>query len=675
MMNSPIVIRWLFCLLLTLAGVFPAPASSVAATEPLVLGSGDSYYIAGHMEVLKDPSRSMDFRKALEAYGRGEFLPLPGTLNAGYGRNAYWIHFTLKRGVAFPEKSMLSLLPSYTNSLKVYVQRQGRSPRLPSSFRPVMLGSDVPVAERPVLNPNFVIPLDLQADEPVEVFVRVYSKGSISLTGQVATYGSLRNSTYDSIMIQFGYLGIAAVLCVMNLIFFFAIRDRLLLYLALYVFTVLVNNLAVSGMSTLLFPNHAHLISDYMVYMGIGAQVLVFSAFSYHLFRDFAGLWLLRYIRFMSVVGVLTIISVSLGFYASVVPFALIGIIILITMLLLTSKRLLVSMPQSGIFITIAFGISTLGYFYQIFRLIGIIPLEPGWEINMVEPATLVHMVLISIALSERFRITERQLGEASRHAEKRATELASDMTGELRDNKERLEVALAAEHLAAERQHRFLTMLSHEYRTPLAIIQGNLDILAINTETGVESESAELIKMRRAVNRLVDVMDVSLEQSRMMDPQVEGKFTRFGADEFVRQQVEAVRWMWPDRNFTLASSLSGEYIRGEMPLLNTALFNLLDNAQKYSPVDSTVGVSCRRHDDIVEIIVSNKTKGLDAGECDSLFDKYRRGGSSHDTPGAGIGLWLVRQIIEQHLGGVHLTSGPDDTVTVTITLPLNREE
>ncbi|MWV54497.1 histidine kinase, partial [Chlorobium phaeovibrioides] len=546
MMNSPIVIRWLFCLLLTLAGVFPAPASSVAATEPLVLGSGDSYYIAGHMEVLKDPSRSMDFRKALEAYGRGEFLPLPGTLNAGYGRNAYWIHFTLKRGVAFPEKSMLSLSPSYTNSVKVYVQRQGRSPLLPSSFRPVMLGSDVPVAERPVLNPNFVIPLDLQADEPVEVFVRVYSKGSISLTGQVATYGSLRNSTYDSIMIQFGYLGIAAVLCVMNLIFFFAIRDRLLLYLVLYVFTVLVNNLAVSGMSTLLFPNHAHLISDYMVYMGIGAQVLVFSAFSYHLFRDFAGLWLLRYIRFMSVVGVLTIISVSLGFYASVVPFALIGIIILITVLLIASKKLLVSMPQSGSFITVAFGISMLGYFFQIFRLIGIIPLEPGWEINMVEPATLVHMVLISIALSERFRITERQLGEASRHAEKRATELASDMTGELRDNKERLEVALAAEHLAAERQHRFLTMLSHEYRTPLAIIQGNLDILAINTETGVESESAELIKMRRAVNRLVDVMDVSLEQSRMMDPQVGGKFTRCGADEFVRQQVEAVRWMWP---------------------------------------------------------------------------------------------------------------------------------
>lgn len=71
-------------------------------------------------------------------------------------------------------------------------------------------------------------------------------------------------------------------------------------------------------------------------------------------------------------------------------------------------------------------------------------------------------------------------------------------MTSELRDNKERLEVALAAEHLSTERQHRFLTMLSHEYRTPLAIIQGNLDILAIHPETVAESESPELMKMRR---------------------------------------------------------------------------------------------------------------------------------------------------------------------------------
>jgi len=49
------------------------------------------------MEVLKDPSRNIDFKAAHEAYAQGEFIPLPGTLNAGYGRSAYWIHFTIQR--------------------------------------------------------------------------------------------------------------------------------------------------------------------------------------------------------------------------------------------------------------------------------------------------------------------------------------------------------------------------------------------------------------------------------------------------------------------------------------------------------------------------------------------------------------------------------------------------
>ena len=151
MISPPKSIRWLFCLVLGLVGVFPAPASSAAATEPLVLGSGNSYYIAGHMEVLKDPSENLEFRDALAAFERGDFQPMDGNLNAGYGRAAYWIHFSMIRQKGFPEKAMLSLSPSYTNSVKVYVQRQGRSPLLPSSFRPFLLGSDVPVAERPVL--------------------------------------------------------------------------------------------------------------------------------------------------------------------------------------------------------------------------------------------------------------------------------------------------------------------------------------------------------------------------------------------------------------------------------------------------------------------------------------------------------------------------------------------
>jgi hypothetical protein len=433
--------------------LFLVPGTGLSQQAALTLSDKPHYFLAGHMEVLRDPSLRMGFSEALSRHREGAFRALEGNLNAGYARSAYWLHFTLVRSEAFPRKAMLSISPSYTNEVGAYVLTAGKSASRPSSYRRIDLGSDVPVVRRPVLNPDFVIPLDLRENQPLDVFVRVYSKGSISLTGKVSSVDDLRNSTYGNIMMQFGYLGIALVLCVMNLIFFISIRDRLYLYFALYSLIVLGNNLGVSGMIALILPASAHILYDYMVYMGIGAQMLVFSEFCYALFRGSAGSWSLRYMRLMSLTGLFTMVAVPLGFYYLIVPSALIGIIFLIVMLLIISKNILESMPQSGIFITIAFGISTLGYFYQILRLIGIFPLESSLNINMVEPATLVHMVLISIALSERFRITERQLGEASREAEKRAMELAADMTSELRENKERLEVALAAEHLSLERQ------------------------------------------------------------------------------------------------------------------------------------------------------------------------------------------------------------------------------
>ena len=670
-MINRVYIRWLLLLCGTAFCFLPWPVHAWAQQDPLSLGSAEGYFLSGHMSALKDPTGRMDFNEALDVSERGGFTRFSGNLNAGYARAAYWIRFTLVREKGFPKHSMLSLSPSYTNEVTVYIQRPGRHPFVPASYRKTMLGSNVAVSERPVFNPNFVVPLDLPAGMPVDVYVRVSSTGSVSLTGRVSTLEDLRTNTYWSIMLQFGYLGIALVVAVMNLIFFISIRDRLFLYFSFYALIVLLNNIGVSGMVTLLYPSYAHVLSDYLVYMGIGAQMLVFAEFAHSLFRDTGGVWSLRSMRMMSFMGILTMASVPLGLYAYIVPFGFIGIIALISMLLWMSKQILVSMPQSGIFITIAFAISTLGYFYQILRLLGVLPLVAGWDINMIEPATLVHMVLISIALSERFRIAERQLADASRLAEKRAVEMAADMTSELRENKERLEVSLAAEHLAAERQHRFLTMLSHEYRTPLAIIQGNLDILSINSEDGEETEAPELTKMRRAVSRLVDVMDGSLEQSRLMDPQVAGSFKTIAAKEFVALQIEAVRWMWPDRSFIVNDALSDECISGELPLLNTALFNVLDNAQKYSPKDSPVMVSSNCIGGYIVLCIMNRSEGLEKGEPDILFDKYRRGASSKSTAGAGVGLWLVRQIIEQHDGDVAFHVSSEGMVTLTLRFPV----
>lgn len=651
-----------------LATLFPGRA---LPAEAVMLQDAHSYSLAGHLSVLEDSTRELTLEQVLATHGESAFTPLEGHLNKGYRRAAYWVEFTLLRTSQFPAAGWLRLTPSYTDELTIFIQRPGSDPDDPAAYSRYHLGDRVPVAERPVKSPDFVVPVMLPEGEPVRVLARIHSMSSISLAGELHTWQDLQEHTINDLIVQSSYLGIGLVICLMNFIFYLSIREKLFLYFSLYALTVVLNSLAVEGMISMLLPAYSHYLTFYFVRVGIGAQVLVFSFFAMTLFRATANPWSIRILVVMAAMGMLTMLSVPMGFYPVIMPVTFLSTMLLILILLWESTRMLSDFPQTAIFMFLAFAISTGGYVYQIVKLMGFIPLGPTWDLNTIQPATLIHMVLISLALSERLRFLERQVGESFMLAEKRATEIATEMTRELVDNKERLEVSLAAEHLSAERQHRFLTMVSHEYRTPLAIIQGNLDLIEAKNEESGKTPLPELEKMRKAVKRLVDVMDVSLEQSRIMDPQVMPRLSRVGANEFVASQVEAARWMWGERCFTLTSFLSDEELAVDLPLLNTALFNLLENAQKYADPESRIEVEARSVGQRVQIKITNEFSGTMDDDTEHLFEKYARGAGNQTAPGAGIGLWLVRQILRQHGGEVSIRRNGRGRVTSMMEIPV----
>ena len=97
-------------------------------------------------------------------------------------------------------------------------------------------------------------------------------------------------------------------------------RDTLFLYYSLYVLAGIIFNFAAEGVMTLLFPSVVHQVSDYLIYGGIGANILVYSEFSRKLFFSVAGSWSLRYMRVLSLLGFLTMAAVPLGFYPLIAP-------------------------------------------------------------------------------------------------------------------------------------------------------------------------------------------------------------------------------------------------------------------------------------------------------------------------------------------------------------------
>ena len=636
--------------------------SSRAFASPLMLGESSTYDLAGHMELMKDPSLSMGFTEVLKAAEKGSFHHLEGNLNNGYKREACWVRLTIERNASFPEKGWLRLKPNYVNYLTLYIQAPGKDPSLASSYHIVRLGNHIPALQRPVLHPDFVVPLVLPTSEPVLIYARVFSNSSISLAGNIHTTEDLRDYTNLHVIIQSAFLGIFLTILLINVIFYISTHDKLFLSYSIYLLAGIIVNFAVEGVMTLLFPSIVHLVSDYLVYGGIGLNILVYSEFSHSLFSKVAGRWSMRYMRLLSLLGLVTIVSVPLGFYPMMAPLGFVGLLILVAIQLVLSKRLRLFFPGSEIYIVLAFAVNALGYFHMLLRLIGIIPLGFLWDMNTLQFTSLFHITLISIALSRRVLMAERVLREKAQQAlniaketEQKALALASDMTQELRKSHTKLEVALASEQQALLQQQRFLSMLSHEYRTPLAVIRGNLDIIDIQNPPQQYRYDEELTAMHRAVDRLVDVMDVSLERSRLVAPGKNSGLQTIAVAPYLTLQLGIMHTIWPHRTFIYKEASYHQTIVGDPQQLKIALFNLFDNAAKYSPSGSAIEVKSWIERGKVVITVQNQGKPYMGEEGEDPFDKFTRGVNSHNIGGAGVGLWIVRQIIEQYHGQVRL--------------------
>ncbi len=249
--------------------------------------------------------------------------------------------------------------------------------------------------------------------------------------------------------------------------------------------------------------------------------------------------------------------------------------------------------------------------------------------------------------------ITVQELQQASISQLERAV---SERTEQLRQEVERLK--------------RFLSMISHEYRTPLAIIRGNMDLIDMKYLAGNFSNDKEIAKIKRAIDRLVEVMEVSIQESRLLESPRSVPVEMFRIEGVIASQLEAFSSMWPERQVRSSGNLGESMAYGEQAQLKMAFFNLLDNARKYSAAGTEIVIG--RHLEDGEAVVTIRNRGGSGVDFngEELFEKYRRGSNAANTGGAGLGLWLVRNILEQHHGSVSIEATADG-VEAVVRLPL----
>lgn len=235
------------------------------------------------------------------------------------------------------------------------------------------------------------------------------------------------------------------------------------------------------------------------------------------------------------------------------------------------------------------------------------------------------------------------------------------------------LGTALAKEKAVVEQQKTFVSMVSHEFRTPLTIIDGNAQIIHKRGDTiGKEALEKRTSTIRAAVDRLVRLIETILSAHMMESGRLELQRGECDLSQIIKDAVSDQQDISPGhkilfeaRNVPTVMFLDGRVIRQMMT-------NLLSNAVKYSPGAERVEVSAFTEGNYVFIEVQDHGIGIPADEVEKVFEKYFRAKTSAGIPGSGLGLSLVKQFVALHGGEVALRSKEGVGTVVTVRLPLD---
>jgi two-component system OmpR family sensor kinase len=220
------------------------------------------------------------------------------------------------------------------------------------------------------------------------------------------------------------------------------------------------------------------------------------------------------------------------------------------------------------------------------------------------------------------------------------------------------------------DHQREFLADVSHELRGPLMVIRGNLDLLKLDLPDGERQESAreateELERMTRLVADLLFLAEVDAQEMVHHEPValhevVSEVWTR------ARELDAGAHELVVDRNDPLT-------VRGDRHWLGQVLWNLVENALRYTPAGGRVTLALSRHGPVAELMVADTGPGIAAEHLPRLFERFYRVDRtrSRQQGGTGLGLAIVQQVVQAHGGQVRVRSQPGEGSTFTIALPV----
>ena len=583
------------------------------------------------------------------------FVPVDGNVNLGYKPGVLWVRMHVQRGDNISDEPLdpewwLEVPPAFLDEVTLWVE-----PRAQLSVNPMVeepasqqAGAAIHPELRPLWHRNSVFRVHLPEAGYYTLWLRVQSDNVKAVAPVLWQTNALEKNTQVKTMVAGLFYGIFICITLTALILGFTVGTPIFLMCAGYFFMLALNLFIADGWLGLLLlpgrPQVADILSSSCMALLIPLFATVFSRLllaDHYLPRFFAA-----YLRITWGVGLVAVLLLLNGHFAQVAP--IVNMLAMLQLVVIVALSLWVMPREPSLrWILLALVPILLPGMLRLARNAGL-----DFFINWLDASLLAGITLHGMIL---LFFVARHVGQAYKsnfHA--------------------KIQLVAGAAQLAEQRD--FVALLSHEFRNPMAVLDGavsNLNRQLLDTAT-----LARVGRMARAVERLKYVLGYCLSDERLaiLEPAQRPRLP-LTATDIIQESLQQLdddsqRIQLIAADPANQALLDNAHVLGDLPMLGAALKNLLDNALKYDP-SGTVELSVQAHEAHMIFTVRDHGPGLDDQESGRLFDKFMRGQQHLHLPGAGLGLPLSLKIVQQHGGDIHIRNASGGGAVAELTLPL----
>lgn len=216
-----------------------------------------------------------------------------------------------------------------------------------------------------------------------------------------------------------------------------------------------------------------------------------------------------------------------------------------------------------------------------------------------------------------------------------------------------------------------FMDVASHELKTPLTAMQLYLAMLQKQLNEGVTPEKKRVDLLVKETKRVTDLIGELLHTNARDYAHLSYKWKQYSFVEICEQAIDEFKALHPNHTveFKNKSKQKSSSILADFDKILQVLLNILNNAAKFSPIGSIITMTLNKKDNTLQLTIKDRGEGIGPEELPHVFDRFYRG-SKTTKKGMGLGLYLSKQIIAKHGGGIWISSKRNKGTTVHVILP-----